>query len=207
MRTSAARTQSYGEARAPTLVDRFGVWLSSRAIRKVMGRADGLAVADFGCGFNATFSRSILPRVASLLLVDVSLAPDLQPNAKVRAVEGLLPDSLLQLPSDAIDVIVCNNVIEHLWQPQETLEQIHRLLRPGGKAFVNVPSWKGKTYLEFAAFRLHVAPADEMNDHKMYYDPRDLWPLLVRAGFRPQDIKVKTHKFGLNTYGSCIKRQ
>ena len=39
-----------------------------------------------------------------------------------------------------------------------------------------------------------------MNDHKIYYDPRDLWPLLVRAGFIPQAIRMGTHKFGLNTY-------
>jgi hypothetical protein len=42
-----------------------------------------------------------------------------------------------------------------------------------------------------------------MNDHKMYYAPRDLWPLLVRAGFLPQHIALGTHKFGLNTYAVC----
>ena len=42
-----------------------------------------------------------------------------------------------------------------------------------------------------------------MNDHKCYYDVRDLWPLLVRAGFRPSDIKCFSHKFGLNTFAVC----
>ena len=42
-----------------------------------------------------------------------------------------------------------------------------------------------------------------MNDHKMYYDPKDLWPLLVRAGFIPQNIRIGTHKFGLNSYAVC----
>jgi hypothetical protein len=39
-----------------------------------------------------------------------------------------------------------------------------------------------------------------MDDHKMYYDPRDLWPLMVRAGFAPHAIRCFRHKFGLNTF-------
>jgi hypothetical protein len=65
---------------------------------------------------------------------------------------------------------------------------------------VNVPSWRGKRYLEFSAFKLHLSPAEEVADHKTYYDPGDLRPLLLEAGFRPDDIECYTHKFGLNTF-------
>jgi hypothetical protein len=44
-----------------------------------------------------------------------------------------------------------------------------------------------------------------MDDHKMYYDPRDLWPLLVRAGFRPSAIRLHRHKFGLNLFAAATK--
>ena len=37
----------------------------------------------------------------------------------------------------------------------------------------------------------------------MYYDKRDLWPMLVRAGFRPSQIRLRYHKFGLNLFCSC----
>ena len=42
-----------------------------------------------------------------------------------------------------------------------------------------------------------------MDDHKWYFDPRDLWPLLVRAGFKPSEIQCHRHKFGLNTFAAC----
>ena len=42
-----------------------------------------------------------------------------------------------------------------------------------------------------------------MDDHKRYYDPRDLWPLLVEAGFAPHAIRCRRHKFGLNTFAVC----
>ena len=69
---------------------------------------------------------------------------------------------------------------------------------------MNVPSWLGKPFLEFASFRLGVTnTAEEIDDHKAYYDPRDLWPMLVRAGFRPSRIRCFRHKFGLNTSAVC----
>jgi hypothetical protein len=50
---------------------------------------------------------------------------------------------------------------------------------------------------------LGLSPAEEMDDHKYYFDPKDLWPLLVRAGFRPRNIRCFRHKFGLNTFALC----
>jgi len=200
---TAERTRSFGEAWNPTPVDRFGVWLSARQIRANVRSFAGLRVADLGCGFHATFARTILHEVERAVLVDVTLAPDLKAHPKVQAVEGGLPDALAGLPRHELDVVMIVSVLEHLGRPLETLQEILRVLKPGGTCLVNVPSWRGKTYLELAAFRLGLAPADEMNDHKMYYDVRDLWPLLVRAGFRPSDIRCFSHKLGLNTFAAC----
>jgi hypothetical protein len=32
----------------------------------------------------------------------------------------------------------------------------------------------------------------------MYYEERDLWPLLVRGGFKSSQVQSRYHKFGLN---------
>ena len=45
-----------------------------------------------------------------------------------------------------------------------------------------------------------LSPQVEMDDHKMYYDKRDLWPVLVKAGFSPSRIALRYHKFGLNLF-------
>jgi SAM-dependent methyltransferase len=200
--TDAQRHTAYGQSRPPTMVDRFGVWLGARA-------ADGAArfsdarLADFGCGFHASFSRRRLHEVRSALLVDIALSEDLGSHPNVTAVEGSLPDVLPTLEDGTLDIVVCLSVLEHLVEPQVALDHFHRLLAPGGVVILNVPSWWGKPLLEFAAFRLGVSPAEEMDDHKAYYDPRDLWPMLVRAGFRPSEIRCRRHKFGLNTSAIC----
>jgi 2-polyprenyl-3-methyl-5-hydroxy-6-metoxy-1,4-benzoquinol methylase len=199
------RNRSFGQHHRTTAVDRCGIWLSSRKINRFVGNFSGKRVADVGCGYHATFAQSILDKVSMLTVVDVSLSDALKGSRKVRVIEGHLPEALEEIEEASLDVVICNSVLEHLWEPEVTLDHFFRILTGGGTALINVPSWRGKRFLEFSAFRLGLSPADEMQDHKTYYDPRDLWPLIVRAGFRPRDIRCFTHKFGLNTFAVCRK--
>ena len=201
--TKAVRAEAFGQDYQLTPVDRVGAWLTARKLRSVMPSLKGLAVADVGCGYNALFLRSVMLDVRIAIAVDVALAEDLKRNSKVRAILGTLPDALRDLSDRSLDFVMCNNVIEHLWEPCATLKEFRRIIAVGGCVFINVPSWRGKRFLEFSAFQLGLSPTFEMNDHKMYYDPKDLWPLLVRSGFIPERIHIGTHKFGLNTYAVC----
>ena len=201
--TMTTRTQSYLQDGRGTVVDRFGVWLSARQIRRAVPTFAGKRAGDFGCGFQASFSRTIVGDVAGLTLVDVALADDLKADPRIRAIEGQLPGALAGLPAASLDVVMIVSVLEHVSDPAGLLREVRRLLAPGGVALVNVPSWRGKRYLELATFRLHLGAACEVDDHKMYYDVRDLWPMLVAAGFRPSQIDCFSHKFGLNTFAVC----
>jgi SAM-dependent methyltransferase len=201
--TDVSREAAFGQAGRITGVDRAGVWLSGHQIRRAVGSLEGQDVGDFGCGFQATYMRTVLDEVRSATLVDISLADDLKSRPNVTAIEGKLPGVLQDLPDRSLDVILCMSVLEHLWEPGQALTHFRRLVRPGGVLAINVPSWRGKRALEFSAFRLGLSPATEMDDHKRYYDPRDLWPLLVTAGFVPHGIRCFRHKFGLNTFAVC----
>src|SRR5262245_6851185 len=197
------RRRAYGQGYQPTFIDRFGVWLSARQIRRYAGSLAGKRIGDFGCGYHAAFIRTVLPEVGQAVLVDSALAADLKSMPKVTAIEGTLPTVLEQVPSGSLDVILCVSVLEHLWDPLSALQHCLRIVRPEGTCLFNVPSWRGKRFLEYSAFRLGLSPKDEMDDHKTYYDVKDFWPLLVRAGFRPSRIQCFSHKFGMNTFAVC----
>jgi SAM-dependent methyltransferase len=199
------RERAFGQDYQPTLVDRFGVWLSARQIRKYSGSLKDKKLGDFGCGYHASFVRSVLPELERAVLIDSAIAKDLKEQSKVTAIEGMLPDVLKQVPTRSLDIVLCVSVLEHLWDPQAALQECYRITRPGGVCMFNVPSWRGKWFLEFSAFRLGLSPKDEMDDHKTYYGVRDLWPHLVRAGFLPSNIRCFSHKFGLNTFAVCTK--
>lgn len=205
MNERTVREASFGQKSAPNVVDRAGRWLSTRRVRRLLGGTVGLRGADVGCGFDGALGRLLFARSAEVLLVDISVDRS-RPDNRITILEGYLPAVLDGVQSGSLDAIVCNNVIEHLWEPAPTLAALHRVLAPGGRLVVNVPSWRGKVFLELAAFRLGVAPKDEMDDHKTYYDPRELWPLLIAAGFMPSAVSCRRHKFGLNTIARCIKQ-
>ena len=176
-----ART-SYGQSRTSHPVDRFGVWLSGVAVRRharlrrtrarrlrlrLRGelRATQLDVASIGRARRRRARRR--PEARSQGHRD-------RGRACGRAADDPEPRRSTST--------LCLSVLEHLWEPGEALRELRRVTAPGGVVLVNVPTWRGKRALEFAAFRLGVSPAEEMDDHKRYYDPRDLWPLLVRGG-------------------------
>jgi SAM-dependent methyltransferase len=199
------RERSFGQGYEPTVVDRFGVWLSARQIRRYAGTLAGKHLGDFGCGFNASFVRTVLPELGHAVLVDTALAPDLASHQAVTAIQGVLPGALEEIESASLDIVLCISVLEHLWDPETALRHCHRIVKPGGVCMFNVPSWRGKWFLELSAFRFGLSPKDEMDDHKNYYDVQNLWPLLVRAGFVPSRIRCVSHKFGLNTFAVCIR--
>jgi SAM-dependent methyltransferase len=198
-----ARERAYGQGHQPSMADRCGIWLSARQIRRYAGPLAGKHLGDLGCGYNATFVRSALPELGHAVLVDLALSPELKNSPKVTAIEGVLPEALSQVRSGSLDILVCINVLEHLWDPHTVLQECVRVVRPGGTCIFNVPSWRGKRFLEYSAFRLGQTPKCEIDDHKAYYDVKDFWPILVRAGFRPSNIQCFRHKFGLNTFAAC----
>lgn len=200
--TTQTRRGAYGETREPTIVDRLGNALSERAIMRRTS-FDGARIADFGCGYEASLALKVADRVDSALLVDLKLSPALARIPNVTTIEDEVENVLGTLESGSLDVVLCVSVLEHLWHPQRVLAEFARLLAPGGKALINVPTWRGKRFLEFAAFRLGVSPDEEMDDHKRYYEPRQLWPMLVEAGFPPSHIRCRRHKLGLNTFAAC----
>lgn len=197
------RTASFGQDWSPTLVDRLGIWLSRRKVQRYSGGAAGKRVGDFGCGYHATLARSLSPAAASVVVVDVSVDAAIKTQGNIQVVEGALPGILESIDSQSLDLLLCVSVLEHLRDAPQALSEFRRILAPGGVALLNVPSWRGKRFLELSAFRFHLSPPEEMDDHKRYYDPRDLWPLLVDAGFMPRNIRCFRHKLGLNTFAVC----
>ena len=202
--TSHAGREPFG-SKPLSIVDKFGVWLSQRAIAKHLPDGDALEVLELGCGFEAKNLMALRPRVKRGVGVDFQISTAVKRLEGLDFIEGPVEVATAHLKPDSFDAILFISVLEHLWDPLTVLRNCREWLRPGGVLFVNVPTWRGKFFLEFSAFRLGLSPKNEMDDHKMYYDRRDLWPLLVRSGFQPSRIHMHYHKFGLNLFAVAYK--
>ena len=191
--------ESYGQKEL-TFLDRLGVWLSQRAIRRELSHRSDLEVLELGCGFRATQLLALASQLNRGIGVDFQIAPELCQLDKLTFHEGTIEEALPKLAGQSFDAVLLISVLEHLTDALSVIETVRGLLKPSGVVLINVPTWRGKTFLEFSAFRLGLSPKVEMDDHKMYYDKRDLWPLLIRAGFKPSLVRLWYHKFGLNLF-------
>lgn len=196
--------ESYGQ-KGLSLADRLGVWLSQRAIRRHLPGRNNLEVLELGCGYRAAQLIALRPKLKRGIGVDFQTAPELHGLEGFTFLEGTIEEALPKLESERMDAVLLISVLEHLAEPDAVIQAAWRMLRPSGLLLINVPTWLGKRFLEFSAFRLGLSPKVEMDDHKMYYGKRDLWPILVRSGFKPSQIRLRYHKFGLNLFAVAQK--
>ena len=186
----ATREQSYLEY-GSTFVDRLRTRLVCRSILGRVPRATALRVLDLGCGYHATFLHALAARLSEGVGIDSRVSEETRHHPKLRFALGKIESELPKQPDSSFDVVLFISVLEHLWTPEVWLEHCHRVLRPSGVLFVHVPTWYAKPILELSAFKFGTSPACEMDDHKMYYSKRDLWPMLVKAGFPPSRIRMR----------------
>ena len=92
---------------------------------------DGRGI-DIGAGSSDSSYHRFLDRV-----LDVELeAYDLVPTEKVGYlnVEGPFP-----FDSEVFDFVLCFNLLEHIWDYRNCVDESHRVLRPGGRLIGDVP--------------------------------------------------------------------
>jgi SAM-dependent methyltransferase len=92
----------------------------------------------------------------------------------------------LPYADDSFDAILCNHVLEHVPDDRRAMRELHRVLRPGGWAILQVPIRSGRatTYEDPTV----TGPAERrrafgQEDHVRIYG-RDYEERLAEAGFR-----------------------
>jgi ubiquinone/menaquinone biosynthesis C-methylase UbiE len=205
------RKNSFGENYELKMLDHFGEFLSKRNFTSILKKNnnDYKVMLDVGCGYNAKLTAGIRNKFRKSYLADIALNPDLvkQDKKDLELLQGPIEQTIKKIPSQSIDFIVANNVLEHLKNPQSTLDEFRRVIRSNGLIFINVPNWKGKFFLEIAAFRLGLAPEEEMQDHMNYYSRQELWTLVRRSDFNPRAISITSKKFFLNSTAVITMRK
>jgi SAM-dependent methyltransferase len=186
------------------LIDRAGIRLRTRAVRRHVRRENPRHVLDLGCGYQATFLRSLRDVVPEGVGVDLEVDPQLKELPGLSFVTEPIEDALNGFDDGSFDMVTILSVLEHLPDPQLVLDGIHRVLRPGGTAFIHVPTWLGKPILEWLAFKRGIGTAS-INDHRMYYAVSDMWPPLIRAGFVPQNVKLRYHTAGCALTATAVR--
>jgi len=144
-------------------------------------RAEAPVILDVGSssGYVLREIQRSLPNAA--VIGSDYLLPPLLTLAKRMPELAILQFDLLRcpLPDDCVDAVTALNVLEHIDRDEEALAQIHRVLRPGGVTYIEVPAGPG-------LFDIY----DEQLLHHRRYRLRDLAAMARRVGF---EVLRKTH--------------
>ena len=118
-------------------------------------------ILEIGCatGFMLKEIYAMFPQ-ATVIGSDVVYDPLLKLAGQLPI--PLLRFDLLQcpLPDNSIDAIVCLNVLEHIEDDQAALDQIYRILKPGGVFIIEVPAGPhlydihDEMYMHFRRYKL-----------------------------------------------------
>jgi len=135
-------------------------------------------VADLGCS-TGYLLKDLAAAAPAATLVGVDLvAHGLRQAHREAPTATLLLADLLDLPivDASIDVIVSANVLEHIADHRRALAEMHRILRPGGRAALVVPGGPG----------LHDY-YDEFLGHERRYGRNELARVARSVGFAAVD--------------------
>lgn len=132
---------------------------------------------EFGAGLG-TISGRVRPCLDGLDLVEPS--PDMTPllkrqfaeDTKVRVFNASQEDHVKTCAPSCCDVVIMVNVLEHIENDQAALNDMHRLLRPGGRFLLFVP-----------ALRFLYSEFDRKVGHYRRYHLGELRGRVESAGF------------------------
>ena len=86
--------------------------------------------------------RELAPKAEHYIAVDkynTSISKKLQANNKITFIRNEVPP-LKEIEDNSVDFVVSFQVIEHIKNDKLFLQEIHRVLKPGGKAILTTPN-------------------------------------------------------------------
>jgi len=155
-----------------------------------LGLLQGERLLDLGCG-GGRHAFEAMRRGARVTALDYS-AGELKDVGGVAAAmidsgeigidswAGVANGDALDLPfpEDCFDRIICSEVLEHIWDDERAIHELVRVLRPGGRLAVTVPT----RWPERVSWALNWRYHDTPGGHIRIFRQHDLEQELERAG-------------------------
>ena len=140
---------------------------------------------DVGCG-----SGNFLKRMYTAGWEVVGTEPDKQATVSLASKDGFQIynslEELIQGEKQGFDIIVLSHVIEHVIDPINTLVELRRLLRGGGRLLLTTPNALSLGSRIFSSFWRGLEPPRHFN----IFSPESLSHALKRAGL--MSVKINT---------------
>jgi SAM-dependent methyltransferase len=140
----------------------------------------GDRVLDLGCG-----AGRFLGLLADAVGVEIAHEAVERARANVPGADvRLMEDETIPLEHGAVDLVWCSEVLEHIPDVGAALNEIRRVLKPGGRLLLTVP-YHGRLQAAAIALTRFEAHFDPLGQHVRFFTRRSLATALEAAGFTP----------------------
>lgn len=155
-----------------------------------------LCMLDVGCGDGINLYG--LRRIISQCELNIDIygldynALRLLRAQEVGGITGLIEGSIVDIPisSECIDIVLCNHVIEHVPDVMSALEQLYRILKPGGLAIIGVPN-EGCLLANIRNYVVQPS-ISKTTDHVHFFVKESLTTHLLKTGFVVDKINTES---------------
>ena len=120
---------------------RHSTAVRSRVALELVPPMKGARVLDVGCG-DGTMLCEVARKVEGGRLFGVDISELAAREAAGKGVPVAVADAEGGLPfkDGSFDLVICSEVLEHLFSPERALDEIRRVLKPTGRLIVSVPN-------------------------------------------------------------------
>ena len=180
------------------------LWAWEKEARNLgwFGLRDGMSILELGSG-PGFITEQLLELYPSSHITCMEIDPDLAVPAEQylqdRGLQGrytIVQGDLMKMafPDDAFDFAFARLVFQHLRDPRGAMEEIHRVLKPGGKLVINdIDVGLGEIYgprdaeADAIEQKLHDGREERGGNPRI---GRQLWRLLGATGYVNMDLEV-----------------
>ena len=190
-----------------------------RWLERCAGPLRGLRVLDAGCG-GGEYARALAARGAEVRGVEIEAAKLAKPRVAAEVRARLVQGDLERTPfrSACFDLVLLNEVIEHVPDDTAALREAFRLLRPGGRLVVFAPN----RLFPFETHGLHLRRSGRPVSHvwpgvpwlplpllRVFFRPwaRNYWPWQLARLLRASGFRLRRRGFAWPTFENISGRQ
>jgi SAM-dependent methyltransferase len=160
---------------------------------------EGSQVLDFGCGDGSHIGTYLHSIQRDYTGVDISLAAVDICRARGLRASQYIPDNPLPFESESFDVVAAFEVLEHLFEPQKSVDEIRRVLRTGGKFIGSVPNavhFGSRLLMAIGCFNPAGSPETSLkrpwaDPHIRFFSKKNLIGFLIECNFKKNLIYGK----------------
>ena len=149
-------------------------------------------ILELGCGIgrNAMFIKKYFNKVE---YHGIDILPEEKVDSFINFRNVNLEESELPYEANYFDAIIFTHVLEHLNNPLSLGNEINRILKKGGRIYIEAPNWSSILVPSFGFHR------EQHNPFNFYDDPTHIKPWTKHGiyEFLSENCKLKVQKVGI----------